>query len=474
MHKYSSTLKFIRSYISYEGDNKVKVKKSQGKRSQRLKLLILRRYKMNKNVVSNYVDESVVVEIKTQKGTTFVVRGKLVWDNSEDDLNNDVTIFNDNEAISIDCNDIVNLKKDNNTGEKGEMIVPVIERILETGCKDVNEATQLVLKECQRKRIETNSKGYKVRDSNVGYLIKRILSDIRTGQGPMKWRQYKVVEDEQHLQIIGEDEDNESDLIEKDDKDESDYLTPAQVEWIHKECIKVAKNRDEVVYYSDLTDELNLNFELNLDLSNVNDRVHKLGKALDDINRAEKNKDPDAPMLTAVVVHRAGTRYGDSKIRMPGGGFFKLAKKWGRQKPNQSDIQFFGEELNKVYDHWAEEKNEVFQLTEESEPEYIWERISETVQEKREFLTIGERASFVAKLKTSKTITVTPSRGQGSHSVTYNETMKVLDRFKEMSPSERYKPGNYIDESGVPVYILRFFKIVFEGDYGDESKLVKE
>ncbi|MCG3204911.1 MAG: hypothetical protein KCHDKBKB_01628 [Elusimicrobia bacterium] len=51
------------------------------------------------------------------------------------------------------------------------------------------------------------------------------------------------------------------------------------------------------------------------------------------------------PMLSAVVVN--------PKDKMPGAGFFRLAKELGRQK-GQDDKSFFAEELHRVFTHWNE------------------------------------------------------------------------------------------------------------------------
>ncbi len=69
--------------------------------------------------------------------------------------------------------------------------------------------------------------------------------------------------------------------------------------------------------------------------------VAAMARVLDEI--AESDVAAGRPLLAVLVVH--GTK------NMPGGGFFKFAKKKKLQKTD--DLTFFATELKRVYDYWA-------------------------------------------------------------------------------------------------------------------------
>ena len=122
-------------------------------------------------------------------------------------------------------------------------------------------------------------------------------------------------------------------------------ITAPQIQWLYEECKRCARDMTVTSYE-------NVANELGLDLSDVDDRVHKLGKALDDVNKIERKRDIDAPMISAVVVHKSSTRFGDERTRMAGDGFFTLAKEWGKQPKGMPDFDFYREELNRVFEYW--------------------------------------------------------------------------------------------------------------------------
>ena len=122
-------------------------------------------------------------------------------------------------------------------------------------------------------------------------------------------------------------------------------LTSTDIQWLYEECKKFAR-QGKVTSYGNVAQHLGL------DLSDVDDRVHKLGGALDDMNKMERKRDSNAPMISAVVIHKADTKYGGFKTRMPGTGFFKLAKDWGKQPKGMSDLDFFKKELTNVFKYW--------------------------------------------------------------------------------------------------------------------------
>ena len=121
-------------------------------------------------------------------------------------------------------------------------------------------------------------------------------------------------------------------------------ISAPQIRWLYEECRRVARLGTVTTYQNVAT-------ELKLDLSDVDDRVHKLGQALDDVNKIERKRDADAPMISAVVVLKSNARFGGNTIS-PGGWFFKLAKEWGRQPQGMADRDFYNQELNRVYEYW--------------------------------------------------------------------------------------------------------------------------
>jgi len=77
-----------------------------------LQSLTWRVKKMNEEVVSKFIGKNVEAEIKTEDvDESFVVKGELTWDNATqlNQTNNKVTIAKEDEAISVDCSDIINL-----------------------------------------------------------------------------------------------------------------------------------------------------------------------------------------------------------------------------------------------------------------------------------------------------------------------------------------------------------------------------
>ncbi len=68
----------------------------------------------------------------------------------------------------------------------------------------------------------------------------------------------------------------------------------------------------------------------------------QLWQMLDEINRHEHQQ--GRPMLSAVVIVQAD--------KLPGGGFFKLARELGVYR-GENDSAFFGYELCKVHSYWS-------------------------------------------------------------------------------------------------------------------------
>ena len=101
---------------------------------------------------------------------------------------------------------------------------------------------------------------------------------------------------------------------------------------IREKLLEIARNRS-ITNYKELGRAVDLHW-----------RSRHLFHALDVINRHELSE--KRPLLTAVVVN-AGAR-------LPGGGFFDLAKAWGLFDPARDDKRgFWNRELQRVYSLWA-------------------------------------------------------------------------------------------------------------------------
>jgi len=94
-----------------------------------------------------------------------------------------------------------------------------------------------------------------------------------------------------------------------------------------------AASRGKPVYYGELAKLMELN------MMDEGDRT-KLFKLLENITVYEHKE--GRPLLSAIVISRAN--------KMPGYGFFKLARRLGVQK--QDNTTFFYAEVRKVFDYW--------------------------------------------------------------------------------------------------------------------------
>ena len=108
-------------------------------------------------------------------------------------------------------------------------------------------------------------------------------------------------------------------------------------EEIYKLLIELAKNKKFITYGK-------LAEKFNIDLRNVYEREHKFDEILDEINKHEY--DNKRPLLTVIITNK------DTK--MPGKGFFRVAKEYGLKKEGQTDEMFFIEEVNRVFDYWRD------------------------------------------------------------------------------------------------------------------------
>jgi hypothetical protein len=99
--------------------------------------------------------------------------------------------------------------------------------------------------------------------------------------------------------------------------------------------IQAASQEDAFVHYDEVAEILGLSSE-RLDHSTV------MSQELDAISTCEHQH--GRPLLTAVVVHKEDL--------CPGSGFFKMAKRNGKQRPDEDDDAFFIAELTLVRQHW--------------------------------------------------------------------------------------------------------------------------
>ena len=109
----------------------------------------------------------------------------------------------------------------------------------------------------------------------------------------------------------------------------------ADTKTIYEEIKEVAKNGD-VVYYSEIAPSICLDMRLHKDRK-------RIGAILDCINRSERDK--GRPLLSAVVVRKIQ--------KMPGTGFFRLAKDIGLQVRGEDNFKFWLKELRRVHHHWC-------------------------------------------------------------------------------------------------------------------------
>jgi len=105
---------------------------------------------------------------------------------------------------------------------------------------------------------------------------------------------------------------------------------------LRERLIEAASTEDEFVHYREVADILDLPDDLRLD------QATEMYEALDEISTFEHEH--GRPLLTAVVVHVVD--------HMPGKGFFKMAKRTGKQKPGQDDDKFFFDELHDLREYW--------------------------------------------------------------------------------------------------------------------------
>lgn len=77
------------------------------------------------------------------------------------------------------------------------------------------------------------------------------------------------------------------------------------------------------------------------------DHCTELFEALGEVSAHEVKQ--GRPMLSVVVGH--------ADDKMPGSGFFGLARDLGLLRPGQDQIEFYVHELDRVWDHWSEERS---------------------------------------------------------------------------------------------------------------------
>ncbi len=81
---------------------------------------------------------------------------------------------------------------------------------------------------------------------------------------------------------------------------------------------------------------------IRLDLTNPGER-NRLAGILDTISSEES--DEGRPLPSVVVVN--------SDSKMPGGGFFTMARGQGQMKPGQDRLEFFALEVRRAHEFWG-------------------------------------------------------------------------------------------------------------------------
>lgn len=109
---------------------------------------------------------------------------------------------------------------------------------------------------------------------------------------------------------------------------------------IKNELIRRAKTGDDkvaLIGYKDIAEKFDIPF------GNFYER-NLLFEMLDHINRHEQEVSPKRPLLSVLVVNQDF---------IPGSGFFNLAKKLHKQKPDEDNDVFYARALKAVFDHWV-------------------------------------------------------------------------------------------------------------------------
>ncbi|MEW6043069.1 MAG: hypothetical protein AB1608_02290 [Thermoproteota archaeon] len=107
------------------------------------------------------------------------------------------------------------------------------------------------------------------------------------------------------------------------------------------EKLKDVARKKDMIFYSDLAAGLGMLFDNEAERNAV-------AADLGDISIFEHSQ--GRPMLSVIVVHKPTS----SEPRMPGKGFFKLARDLGVWNGTGTKEKFFANEINKVYDHWSQ------------------------------------------------------------------------------------------------------------------------
>lgn len=106
------------------------------------------------------------------------------------------------------------------------------------------------------------------------------------------------------------------------------------------EKLKDVARKKGMIYYSDLAAGLGMLFETEADRNVLRDD-------LGDISIFEHSQ--HRSMLSAVVVHKPTSL----NPRMPGKGFFRLAREQRIWDGKGTKEKFFFDEIKKVYDYWS-------------------------------------------------------------------------------------------------------------------------
>ena len=112
-----------------------------------------------------------------------------------------------------------------------------------------------------------------------------------------------------------------------------------QLEELRQALIDTARRRG-VIHYGPVADLLGIRTERL-------DHCPELSESLDEISTFEHEN--GRPLLSVAVVRKPGE---EGSMR-PGGGFFKMARRNGVQKPDEDDDAFFSAELRRCHEYWG-------------------------------------------------------------------------------------------------------------------------
>jgi hypothetical protein len=123
-------------------------------------------------------------------------------------------------------------------------------------------------------------------------------------------------------------------------------------EQVRNYLIEVAKQKDKMVYYSDVVKDCNLNININTEQGR-----HELSKVLGEISRFEVKN--GRPMLSALAMYKPQGNSNDIYAKdTHGGGFYELAENLGKGNAKKLKADMFAfVEVNNCREYWQNEEH---------------------------------------------------------------------------------------------------------------------